>query len=204
MVRAHKHYKGLIYPHIKEPLKNSIFADDTLFIIKNQKDHDTALKLISIYEKGTGAKANVSKTEILPIGPITHNTENSLTTSIKILEYAQEVRLLGVNISNKSTSDLVWRRILVCKTVVVPIIQFQSKFHTLTNTYFKIFQRLIWKFIKSNDSKHVSIETAQLPFSLGGLNAPNLIATTQAARLNWVKLTLTSHPNPKLSPHISH
>lgn len=187
MVRAHKHYKGLIYPQIKEPLKISMFADDTFFIIKNQKDHDTALKLISIYEKGTGAKANVSKTEILPFGPNTHNTGNSLTTSIKILEYAQEVRLLGVNISNKSTSDLVWPatqqrlvtvlknlsaiklslrgRILVCKTVVVTIIQFQSKLHTLTNTCFKIFQRLIWNFIKSNDSKHVSIETAQLPFS---------------------------------------
>jgi hypothetical protein len=70
MVRAHKHYKGLIYPQIKEPLKISMFADDTFFIIKNQKDHDTALKLISINEKGTGAKANVSKTEILPIGPL--------------------------------------------------------------------------------------------------------------------------------------
>jgi hypothetical protein len=140
-----------------------------------------------------------------------------LTTSIKILEYAQEVRLLGVNISNKSTSDLVWPatqqrlvtvlknlsaiklslrgRILVCKTVVFPIIQFQSKLHTLTNTCFKIFQRLIWNFIKSNDSKHVSIETAQLPFSLGGLNAPNLIATTQAARINWIK-ELLSQENP--------
>jgi len=217
MVRAHKHYKGLIYPQIKEPLKISMFADDTFFIIKNQKDHDTALKLISIYEKGTGAKANVSKTEILPIGPNTHNTENSLTTSIKILEYDQEVRLLGVNISNKSTSDLVWPatqqrlitvlkkwsavklslrgRILVSKTVVVPIIHFQSKFHTLTNTYFKIFQRLIWNFIKINDPKHVSLETAQLPLSLGGLNAPNLIATTQAARLNWFK-ELLSQDNP--------
>jgi hypothetical protein len=48
MVRVHKHYKGLIYPQIKEPLKISMFADDTFFIIKNQKDHDTALKLISI------------------------------------------------------------------------------------------------------------------------------------------------------------
>jgi hypothetical protein len=68
MVRIHKHYKGLIYPQVKEPLKISMFADDTFFIIKNQKDHDTALKLISIYEKGTGAKANVSKgqTPIIP------------------------------------------------------------------------------------------------------------------------------------------
>jgi hypothetical protein len=68
MVRAHKHYKGLIYSRIKEPLKISMFADDTFFIIKNQKDHDTALKLISIYEKGTGAKANVSKAEYFLLG----------------------------------------------------------------------------------------------------------------------------------------
>jgi hypothetical protein len=46
MARAHKHYKGLICPHIKEPLKISMFADDTFFIIKNQKDHGTALKLL--------------------------------------------------------------------------------------------------------------------------------------------------------------
>jgi hypothetical protein len=46
MARAHKHYKSLICPHIKEPLKISMFADDTLVIIKNQKDHATALKLI--------------------------------------------------------------------------------------------------------------------------------------------------------------
>jgi hypothetical protein len=50
LVRAHKPYKGLIYPHIKEPQKISMFADDTFFIIKNQKYNDTA-KIINIHTR---------------------------------------------------------------------------------------------------------------------------------------------------------
>ena len=209
LVRRHKQIKGLVYPNLTDPLKVSMFADDTFFIIKDQKDLDSVLQSVATYEKATGALANKSKTEILPIGPNTHSTTNKLRTDITILSHDSEVRLLGATISNNNTSQNVWSkvnqriiaslkqwsninlsvrgRILIAKTVILPVIQFQCKFHTIPTKIETQFQRLIWNFIKRNDSRLVSLETAQLPHILGGLDAPNIKALYHSTRLRWFK-----------------
>ena len=85
MVRAHKHFKRLICQGIKEPLKISLFADDTFFFIKDQKDYDLVFSLLNTFMNGTNANVNVKKTEILPIGPNSHSEKNKLKTGIDIL-----------------------------------------------------------------------------------------------------------------------
>lgn len=217
LVRCHKHIKGLVYPQLTDPIKVSMFADDTFFIVKNQKDLNLVLQSVKTYEKGTGALANKSKTEILPIGPNTHATANKIKTDIAILSHDSEVRLLGVTISNNNTSQNTWTkvnqkiitslkqwsniklsvrgRILIVKSIIIPIIQFQCKFHTLPSKQETLFQRLIWNFIKRKDSRLGSLETAQLPHFLGGLNAPNLRAVYHSTRLKWFKELLSPTNN---------
>ena len=194
-----------------------MFSDDTFFIIRNQKDHDLVRCDLSTYEKASGAKANVSKTEILPIGPNTHSEANKLRTDVRILPYEQEVKLLGVMISNTDHNELVWNRliqkiyavlqkwscvklsikgkILLSKTVLVPILLFQAKFSTIPTKTLKLIERIIWNYIKTNDSRMVSLETALLPYELGGLEAPNLDAIIKAARISWIK-NLLDPENP--------
>jgi hypothetical protein len=74
LIRSNQNYSGIKISE-SNSYKVSKFADDTVFFVKDQNDHDIALECIRKYELGTAAKANVSKTEILPIGPNIHSEE---------------------------------------------------------------------------------------------------------------------------------
>lgn len=75
LIRKNPDYFGINISRIGQ-CKFSKFPDDTIFFVNDQKDHDIALNCVKLYELGTAAKANVSKTELIPIGPDTHRTEN--------------------------------------------------------------------------------------------------------------------------------
>lgn len=89
-------YQGITVPNIVN-YRLSKFADDTTLYIRNQNDLTLALNHINTYERGTAAKANVSKTELFPIGPNAHSTINLINPQnrngiITILPYDSQVR----------------------------------------------------------------------------------------------------------------
>ena len=67
LIRSDPNVKG-IKVHGINTFKLTIFADDTTIFIWDRHCLDAVLEIIKIYEQGSGAKANVSKTELFPIG----------------------------------------------------------------------------------------------------------------------------------------
>ena len=107
LIRSNPEFIGCDIPRAGQ-FKISKFADDTTFIISNQQDHDIARAAIITYERATAAKANVSKTEILPIGPDTHSESNPLITDISLLPFNTDVRFLGIKIGNNVNTEAIW------------------------------------------------------------------------------------------------
>ena len=66
-------------------------ADDTTAIVKNDRSLVSLFRAISLYEKGTGAKLNVSKTEPMWLGAWTDRQDRSLG-----LKGVQKMKIFGV------------------------------------------------------------------------------------------------------------
>ena len=123
-LRNCKDLEGLKIPGIDERLIVNLFADDTtLFLSKN--DHfDTVGNLLQTWCKASGAKFNIEKTEIIPIGTEAHrlnvantrkiNSEDPtpLDNKIKIARDGDAVRSLGAWVGNKVGDLTPWETIL--------------------------------------------------------------------------------------------
>ena len=209
LIRAQVDFTGINIPGVGQ-FKISKYADDTVFFVNDQKDLDIILRHINTYEKATAAKANVSKTEILPIGPNTHATQNPLSTNIKILDYDTEVKFLCVLIGNKVNTDNIWDekirkletclklwdmknltfygRVFVLKTQALSSIWFQAKFHDLPNDKIKNIEKLIKTFLcKGKQRAPIKYKIMKLPKDLGGLNVPDIKLQYQVLRTSWIK-----------------
>ena len=217
LIRQDRFYKGITIPNVGT-FKLSKFADDTTFFIRDQQDLNIALQKLNIYEHGTGAKANVSKTEILPIGPNTHAETNPLShPAITLLPYDSSVRFLGVQISNIPLPDSFWEvqiqklqttlnmwnqvhltysgRIFVCRQQALASIWFHAKFHTLSDSHLRQIEKIIKKFVCKGKSKFlVQYNIAKLPRHLGGLNIPDIFLKNSLLRLKWI-VELLDHNN---------
>lgn len=217
LIRNNPSYTGIRIPDMGA-FKISKFADDTTFFVLNQNDHNIALEAIQSYELASAAKANVSKTEILPIGPNTHSQENPLVTDISVLPYDTDVRFLGVKIGNQVNTDAVWNdrilaleknlqrwsqksltyegKIFVLKQQALASIWFQAKFHPLSKIKIKEIGKIVKNFINSGKSRSlIPYHIITLPKHMGGLGAPNIELYYQTIRMSWI-YALLDNRNP--------
>ena len=67
------------------------YADDVFAVLKNLKSLETLLSLIELYEKGTGAKLNKSKTEAMWLGAWRSRSDEPLG-----LTWVKKMKILGV------------------------------------------------------------------------------------------------------------
>lgn len=215
LIRNNDSFLGIRIPNAGI-FKISKFADDTTFILANQNDHDIARDAVKIYELGTAAKANATKTEILPIGPDTHSTNNPLTTDIKILPYDTDVRFLGVKIGNNVDTEAIWNekiiqlektlhmwskkfltyegRIFVLKQQALGSIWFQAKFHYLPPDKIKEIDKIIKNFINSGKLRSpINYNIMKLPKEYGGLGAPDINLYSQCIRISWIHALMDSN-----------
>ena len=63
---------GLQIPGIEEKIIVSMFADDTNLYLKNQDCMDHVQTLLNKWCHASGAKFNIEKTEIIPLGSKAH------------------------------------------------------------------------------------------------------------------------------------
>ena len=212
LIRNNQRFKGLQIPNVGS-FKISKFADDTTFIIRGQQDHDIALEAIHTYELATAAKAKVSKTEILPIGPNIHATTNPLNTEIALLPHNSDVRFLGNKIGNNVDTDAIWNekidklekslqlwsqkfltyegRVFVLKQQALASIWFQAKFHYLPPNKIREIEAKIKAFINSNKNKTIiNYNLMKLPKNLGGQDAIDVQLYSESLRMRWMHYLL--------------
>ena len=81
-----------------------VYADDTMAILKDYPSLVWLFDLISIYERGSGAKLNRSKTEAMWLGAWKFRTNEPLG-----LTWVRKMKILGVVFGTESTELDNWQ-----------------------------------------------------------------------------------------------
>ena len=68
LIRRSPEIEGFLLPGANGLQTRALYADDVFAVLKNLKSLEALLSLIELYEKGTGAKLNKSKTEAMWLG----------------------------------------------------------------------------------------------------------------------------------------
>ena len=114
--------RGLEVPNLNENVVASLFADDTTVILT---EHDSFSSLVDILDKWcevSGAKFNVQKTEIIPIGSAEYRKKlvetrklnaagETIPDSIHIARDRDATRILGAWVGNDVNPEEPWRKI---------------------------------------------------------------------------------------------
>ena len=124
MIRKDANLKGFMIPGIKEPIKASFFADDTNLFLSREDSFDYAQALLNDWCRVSGAKFNMEKTEIIPIGSKEHRNQiittrkinqsdsDPLDARIRIAKEEEAIRLLGAWIGNDANDSAPWEATL--------------------------------------------------------------------------------------------
>ena len=124
MIHSSPNLKGFKIPGLKEPLKTNLFADDTNLYLSWEDRFDHAQIILNDWCQVSGARFNIDKTEIVPIGSEAHrqrvittrkiNQEdaNPLCKRVRIAEDGEAVRSLGAWIGNRTNDATPWESIV--------------------------------------------------------------------------------------------
>lgn len=124
MIRNDPDIKGITIPGLEAPLKVNLFADDTNLYLSQNDKFDHVRSILSDWCRVSGAKFNIGKTEIIPIGSDTHRQQiistrkihpqdtTPLNNNIRIAKDGDAVRSLGAWIGNKVNDLTPWEPII--------------------------------------------------------------------------------------------
>ena len=116
--------EGLTFPGKEGRLIVNLFADDTTLYLSQNDKFNTVENILNDWCEVSGAKFNIEKTEIIPIGTETHrreivNTkkihptdEDPLDQKIRIAKDGEAVRSLGAWIGSKIKNHTPWEAVL--------------------------------------------------------------------------------------------
>ena len=115
--------RGYRLPNTDRILKTSLFADDTTVYLSQRDDFQELQALLDAWCGASGAKFNISKTEIIPIGTPEHRkaicetrklspNQQPIVRGIHIASDGEPTRILGAWIGNGIEQSGVWSRIL--------------------------------------------------------------------------------------------
>jgi hypothetical protein len=71
--------KGFTVPGVDEPIKANFFADDTILFLSREDSFDYAQETLNDWCQVSGAKFNIEKTEVIPIGTREHRSRITTT-----------------------------------------------------------------------------------------------------------------------------
>ena len=124
IIRKDPNLKGITIPGLKEPLKAKFFADDTSLYLSDTDSFDYVQALLEDWCKVSGAKFNMEKTEVIPIGSrayreqittsrkINNHDQTCLDERIKITRDGDAIRFLGAWIGNHTNVAVPWEPII--------------------------------------------------------------------------------------------
>jgi ribonuclease HI len=124
MLRNDPEIHGLRIPGLMQKLIVKLFTDNTNLYLSKRDRLDHIQSLLDIWCAASGAKFNIEKTEIIPIGTqqfrhqviesrkLNHLDRNPLPDRIQIANEGDAIRILGAWIGNKINDLTAWEPIL--------------------------------------------------------------------------------------------
>jgi len=188
------------------------FADDTcLTLTYEARNILSSLKTILDFEKASGLKLNVDKTEILKLGPIAR-TEEKLCPEFNICWKNNYVRLLGIFLCNDTANMYemnfekkigtartvvnIWNqrnltmygKSLIVKTFILSQFMYQvTVLPTLTSKIDKAINNITFPFLWNNKPDKIKRTVICSNTEMGGLKFPNMSYYLQSTKLGWLK-----------------
>ncbi|EJD33236.1 hypothetical protein AURDEDRAFT_30142, partial [Auricularia subglabra TFB-10046 SS5] len=115
--------RGFQIPGTAEKLIATLYADDTTVYLSEGDSYESLLAILEVWCKAAGARFNIQKTEIIPVGSIDHRvhlienrkaemSEAVIPEPIRIARDGEAVRILGAWPGNKVTVSNAWSTVL--------------------------------------------------------------------------------------------
>ena len=208
-IRNSPQIEGFLLPGARgNSFKVGLYADDTTSFLKNIFSLNELFKVISLYEKGTGAKLNRSKSEAMWLGARKNCVDQPLG-----LTWVRKMKILGVvfgtvnveqdnwepRLSKLDKTLNMWKSrslSLIGKALIINILGV-SKLLYLTrvlvtpNWVLDKYNRLIWPFLWGSKIETVARTTLHCPVPKGGLNITDFRVKGEALSLASV-LSITN------------
>ena len=115
--------KGIDIPKLNEPAKVTLFADDTTVILAENDSLDELMRIMDQWCQVSGAKFNVEKTEVIPIGTNQYRQNlketrrlnengNTIPETVHVTTDKEATRILGAWVGNDTNPNEPWRPIV--------------------------------------------------------------------------------------------
>ena len=192
------------------------FADDTCLTLKyNEKNIRTTFKILQDFEKASGLKLNMDKTEILKLGPISR-TDGKLCPEFNICWKNNFVRLLGIFVCNdivdmynlnfehrfdvSKTVVNIWHQRnltmygkgLIVKTFILSQWMYQITVLPVLGKEIDVrLNNIIFNFLWNNKPDKIKRKVVCSKAETGGLLYPNMSYYLKSTKISWIKRLLS-------------
>ena len=200
-VRASVEVKGFLLPGARGlQFKVGQYADDTSAIVKDDQSLMCLFAAVSLYEKGTGARLNLSKTEAMWLGAWKSRQDEPLG-----LSWVKKMKILGIvfgvsnverdnwepRLSKLDRSLCLWKsrslsllgKVLILNILGLSKLFFVSRFLDPPRWVLDRVKSLIWPFLWGTRLETVARKTIICPVPKGGLGLKDFACQGKAARL---------------------
>ena len=208
-LRSDINVKGILVGKVE--YKICQLADDTTIFIKNLKSLQYAISHFQNFQKFSGLKLNLEKSEIIPLGPNRANPIALPKEVNKLLINYGKFKTLGVWFSHNFDESMklnyeerlskiekllqIWKqrslswkgRIMIIKTLILSqITHLLSMIYTPPNILEKL-DKLLFNFLWNDKPARVKRETIIAVSCEGGLKMPDVFAFHNAQKAMWIK-----------------
>ena len=212
-IRSCREIEGFLLPGAKGlQYKVGVYADDTTSLVKSVYSLTALLNVIRIYERGSGARLNVSKTEAMWLG-----AWRSRTDQLFGLTWVPKIKILGVVFGHAAESDNwqpkikklenhlnLWKsrslslvgRSLIVNTLGISKLLYLATILPVPNWVVSEVNNLIWPFLWRCRMETVSRQSCYQPFLKGGLGIFNFKIKADALKLASI-ISLCSNADSK-------
>ena len=186
-------------------IKLSQYADDTSCLLTGDDSIHALFETLQIYERATGAKINLSKTQALWLGSNVGRSDAPLG-----LEWSNDcITVLGLPFGNMRVNLSLWQskqssirkslipwklcnlslkgKVIVIKQIMLPKITYAANIYPPCNNVLMELKKILEDFLWSGKRPKVPTQILYRPICFGGLSLTNLVLYTKSLRLCWVK-----------------
>ena len=186
-------------------IKLSQYADDNSCFLIGDKSIYALFDLLNKFEKATGSKINISKTQALWLGDNIGRKDKILNLDWKITS----ITILGLQFGNEDVTNTIWQetisnirrtlklwkqcnislksKISVIKTLLLPQIIYPINIYPMKEKHMSEIKTIFEEFLWSSKRPKIRTNILYLPIKLGGLGLTNLNNFQNSLLLTWVK-----------------
>ena len=202
-IRNQENIKGISIDGLETKLLQ--FADDTTAILSDLDSAQALFTLLELFEKASGLKLNVTKTEAMWIGSLRNCESEPLgvkwKTCIKFLgifitydvqlliekNFKQRLKKIKNTINLwKSRGLSIHGKVNIIKTLLLPKMIYASSVICTPSDVIKEFNNLVFHFLWNGKDKVIRLST-YAPYDQRGLKMLDYDSMIKALRLSWLK-----------------